>query len=179
MPFKWWIRSKLKRAARLHRKGVLNEHQYSYLAIKFGQQLLGQPLALGTRIELQRFDEDLLEQLKVKRDENLSKTLAIYGPWHAATVKVKSDGERHLEALKVRNLQESHPVLTWTGDFENAAKSAELLLSPFNRWGFAFQSWWQEQERILPVVSKAVVFILGLVIGGVIGALLERMTHKP
>ena len=176
---RWWIRGKLKRAAKLLRTGVLNESQYSYLAIKFGQQLLRQPLVVGTKVEWQEFEEGLVERLKVRRDDTLSKSLAIYGPWHAATVKLKSDGERHLEVLKLKNLQESHPVLTWTGDFENASKAAELLLSPFNRWAFGFQSWWQEQERILPVVSKAVVFMLGLIVGGVIGALLERMTHTP
>ena len=125
MPFKWFIRGKLKRAAKLHRKGILNDYQYAYLAIKFGHQLLGRPLNPGTEIDYWRFEKDLAEHLQVSNDPDLQKSFRAYGPWHKATVTLKSDGERYLEARKAKMLYESDPVIRWTGDFENAATISE------------------------------------------------------
>lgn len=169
-----WIRQKLKRAASLHKKGVLNEDQYSYLAIRFGYQLMRQPLSPGTEIASLTFGVRLSEYLKVPHppsDEDYAQSFRTYGPYNRATIRFKSIGEQHLDALKPRNLQESTPVLRWTSESENASKQAELWLSPFNRSGFYFQSWWQEQEHTFPVPSKAFLFILGLILGAIVGRL--------
>lgn len=171
---RWWIRAKLKRVAKLHKQGVINDYQYAFLAIRYGSELLRRPLRVGTQIDYWKFDRDVSELLNISKDDkDLSKLFRAYGPLNKVTVILKSDGERHLEALKARVVSESHPVLTWTSDFENGATQAELLQSPFNRWGFKVEEWWKEQERLLPAMSKGIVFILGAIVGGIIGYLLK------
>jgi len=49
-PPKWWLRWKLRHAARLLRRGIINRWQYSALAIKLGYGIWGKPLSYETRL---------------------------------------------------------------------------------------------------------------------------------
>lgn len=149
----------------------MNEYQYSYLCIKLGYQLMREPLVPGTEIDAFDFGAKIAQYITTPGDTDFKKSFREYGPWHESTSRFKSQGQLHVEAVKAKFISESNPVLLWTGDFANAAKQSELLLSPFNRWGFAFQGWWQEQDRILPVWVKVVLFALALVLGAIIDRL--------
>ena len=171
---KWWLRWKLRYAARLLNKGVINRWQYSALAIKLGYGVLRKPLTNDTYLEQYSFSLDLGHALGLKDPPGKVEYQAVlqaYGPYNDAITLLLSG--------VVQPTTEPTPriAFNWNSDYESRVKSAALLLSPFNRAGLGVQSWWGEQERIFPLFTKMTVFISGLVVGGVIGVIIGRLTH--
>jgi hypothetical protein len=171
---KWWLRWKLRYAARLLRRGIINRWQYSALAIKFGYEIWGKPLTNETRLEQYPFSLALGSALGLKTHHSefeYRDLVETYGPFNEAITTSLSG------VVQPTNEPTPPNAFNWNGDHENRAKSSALLLSPVNRGAFAVQGWWGEQERLFPLFTKMTVFIAGLVVGGVIGVIIGRLTH--
>lgn len=150
----WLLRRRLRRAARLLRKGAINEWQYSALAVDLGYQIMNRDLRSGTKIDYLSFGVELSNYLvrDVGNRDEIARSRVVYGPYNEATVRL-FPGPR--------------PAHLWDQDLENKAARAALYLSPFHRAAFWVQGWWDQQEQLFPVFTKLTVFILGLIIGGV------------
>ena len=160
------LRWRLRHAARLLKKGVLNRSQYSAIAVKVGYGILGKPLGEDTILEQFPFSLALGNALGLPKSHSESEyrdLLDIYGPFNEAMTTFLTDGQAHLEALGKQQ------PLVWSQDLENAFKAARLQLGLFNRLALRIQDWWVEQERIFPLFTKVIVFIAGLGVGAVIG----------
>jgi len=167
---KWWLRCKLRYAARLLKKNVLNRWQYSALAIKLGYGIWRKPLTKDTRLEQYPFSLALGSALGLKTSHSefeYRDLLEAYGPFNEA-----------ITLLIVPLTDPPTPnAFNWNSDQENRAKAAALQLSPFNRAAFRIQVWWAEQEQLFPLFTKMTVFIAGLLVGGVVGIIIGRITH--
>jgi hypothetical protein len=161
--FQFALRRQFKTAANLLQKEVINEWQYSALAILLGHKLMGAPLKVGTPVQIWGFAVRVSEFLgaEISSEESLKRSLATYGPYNMAAHKLKAGGKD----------------LVWSSTTELAARAAALQLSPIRRAAFRFQEWWKEQESILPLYTKMSAFIFGLLIGAVIGLVVARLTH--
>jgi len=159
---KWWLRRRLKKAARLVRSGSINRWQYSAIAIKAGYDLMGRPLNVGDEVDHYTFGVRLAEhlgveianagnlQVVVSMDERYKRAVETYGPYNEATVTLEF---------------EKGQTLVWNGDQANREKSAALLLSRVNHAAFRLQDWWNEQERIFALFTKLTPFIAGVIVG--------------
>ena len=172
---KWWLRRRLRQAARLHKKGVINRWQYSNVAVKIGYALWRKPLPHGTLLEQYPFSVALGNALGLPKQHSESEyrdLLDAYGPFNEAITTFLTPGQLHLEAASGKV-----EALVWNSDHENAFKATVLRLSLPNRLAFRFTDWWKEQEQLFPPLTKMLTFVLGLVIGGVIGAVVGRLTR--
>lgn len=171
---RWWLRWKLRYAARLLRKGVINRWQYSALAVRIGHDILRKPLTNDTRLEQHPFSLALGNALGLKQHHSQSEYRDLverYGPFNEA-ITIALSG-----VPQPANERTPPEAFNWNGDHENRAKSSALLLSPVNRGAFVIQDWWGEQERLFPVFTKMAVFIAGSLLGGVIGFVVGRLTR--
>jgi len=140
--------------------------------------LMQLPLRPGDRIEL-GFGQmvELSKELGVhdqSSEEAFQASLKKYGPYHEAASwlligETVDDakawlGAQHLSALGAKPRQGQ-----WNDNLERRFRSARDLLFPPNRWARALEAWVQEQLQAFPSISKAVIFVAGLVIGGLIG----------
>jgi len=175
---KWWLRWRLRRAAALLRKERLSGPQYAALSLKYMHRLMRLPLERGDRIEL-GFGQmvELSKELGVhdqSSDEAFRASLEKYGPYHEAASllligETVDDATAWLAAQHLASLGAKPRRGEWNDDLQRRFKSAQQLLNPANRWGLAFEAWYQEQLRIFPSISKAVIFAIGLIVGALIG----------
>ena len=150
----WSAKRQLRTAARLLERKVINEFQYSYLAIKLGYQMMGRALEDGAKVDYYSLGAQMMVHLANNTTEkSIRESLAVYGPYNAATVTVKADREGFF----------------WSSNAENAARAAELQLRIWNRIAFRIQDWWLEQKRIFPIWSTIVVALVSILVGAVIG----------
>jgi hypothetical protein len=155
---RWLLRLRLRRAANLLRNGILNRWQYSALAIELGYEIIGSPLQDGAKVDYFTFGVRLSERLvrDIGDGDEIRRSLIEYGPYNEATATLKL----------------AQQELLWDSDQQNRARAAGLRLSPLHRGALRFQEWWGEQERVFPLFTKLTGFILGLVLGTIIGQML-------
>ena len=164
---KWWLRWRLKHAARLLKKGVLNRSQYSAIAVKFGYGILRKPLQYDTFLDQYPFSLALGNALGLPPSHSESEyrdLLDAYGPFNEAVVSFRTSGQLHVEAIGGKP-----EPLVWNEQLEGTYKAAALQLSAIRRLVFRLQDWWKEQERIFPSVSNGVKYLVTLVVGALIG----------
>src|SRR5881396_1587153 len=140
----WLLRRRLRHAARLLSKGVLNRWQYSALAVKLGHSILRKPLRGGTLLEQYPFSLALGNALGLPKSHSESEyrdLLDAYGPFNEAVTAFLSEGQLHVEALGGKPA-----VLVWN-DLQGIYQTSALQLSALRRLVFRLQDWWKEQER--------------------------------
>lgn len=154
----WLARQQLRAAAKLLDKKILNEFQYSFLAIKLGYQMMGRPLGDGDKVDYYSLGAQMMTFLASDSTEaSIRRSFEVYGPYNAATVTVKADRDG----------------FSWSSSAESAARTAQLQLRVWNRAAFRVQEWWLEQTRIFPTWSAILAALALLVVGAVIGHFLK------
>jgi hypothetical protein len=140
------------------------------VAVKLGYGILRKPLGDGTLLEQYPFSVALGNALGLPKHHSESEyrdLVETYGPFNEAIVTINPG-----------ILQPGVPQpFSWNSQFENGFKGATLLMSPVRRLAFRFQDWWKEQEGIFPLYTKLTTFIAGLIVGGVIGVIIGRLTR--
>lgn len=157
----WWAQQQLKTAARLLERGILNRSQYGYLAIKYGYQIIGEPLRAGTEVEYFHFtvalSHALAEGIPPERQDHHWEP---FGPFPEASI-----------SLMMAKSVDLPSVLTWSGSAESASKAAALQLRLYHRVALRIQEWWIEQKSTWPVWSAVLLSFLSGVAGWVIRGL--------
>src|SRR5207247_74902 len=147
---RWWLRRRLRRAARLVSRGILTPTQYAAVAVKDGSRLHGVTVALGDVVEHFDFTLRVMEHLAddPSNEGSMRESVAVYGPYLEAVYTLQEVIPAWLASDRGRR-----DSVEWKAEVEHEYRGARRRMSPIARAALAFEAWHKEQTELFPILS--------------------------